>query len=617
MSRINGPASFKRTLGWTFVALMIVFLILRLAVFEPQREASFKQALIEANSATLAQLSDALATPILQRKFAALYALLDTQLEKRSWRGLRVINAEGRQIYPLEETPQRLSADEIQLQQDILIENKVLGRLELVLNFEYEMAQFKQNVYISESIQALLIALCLIWMFFYHRRHIENPIDQLAEAMVELTLHNFNHPLPHAKYREIADLVNVFARTRVDVEAFQQKLLELKLEADRANDAKSQFLSSMSHELRTPLNAIMGFTDLLKIDPEQRLGHAERDYLEHIGRSGRVLLELINQLLDLAQIESGKHELHIEQVNTAELIQECVQMVQPVAQRRNVFVVSTDDSCKNALVLADHRRVRQIILNLLSNGIKYSRDTPGALVAVSCEQVDGSKIRVEVEDNGLGIEQEDQQYLFQRFERLSAVNSNIEGTGIGLFICKQLVEAMGGTIGVTSKPNEGSCFWFELPQANQPSIGKDVRTQTDVESFAPRALGPEFTLLYIDDSHVNLRLIEALITTHTNITIRTSDKPLQGLEMALDDPPSVILLDLMMPEMSGFDVLRRLRADKRTRHLPVIAYTANAMNATQQEIMEAGFNDVLTKPVSMGLLLTTLEKHLLTQQNIS
>ncbi len=610
MSRTEQKSSFKKALGWTFGLLMVFFLLLRLFVFEPQREFNFQQALINANEATLVQLSDALVTPVLQRKLAALYALLDSQLEKDSWRRMRVTDSSGRQIYPMDDWQPVVPDTEILIEQDLVFEGKTIGHIHLVLDFSAELRSFREGAYLSEGIQALIIGLGLIAMFVYHRRFIDEPLHEMANAMGELTLHNFDYPLPESRFREIADLTRVFEHTREDVKEFQQRLIELKQQADRASDAKSQFLSNMSHELRTPLNAIMGFTDLLRVDADQNLRPRDKHYLDNIANSARVLLELISQLLDLAQIESGQHELNPQDIALGTLIDECVELVQPVAQRRGVEVVHLSSSYRDAHAWADLMRVRQVLLNFLSNGIKYGSQEAGARVVVSCEQLAQQRVRIVVQDNGAGIPPEGIARLFKRFERLDAQNTNIEGTGIGLFLCKQLVEAMDGTIGVSSQMGVGTHFWFELPCPVAEQVAID---ETDAgERSLPRSrdIGEGATLLYIDDSNVNLALISALITSHTALEILTAEVPEDGLQLALDQQPDLILLDLRMPGMDGFEVLARLKDDDRTRNIPVIAYTANAMSVVREGQGGAEFDDVLTKPVSLEKLLVTLEQYL-------
>lgn len=661
------------------------FLLLRLLIFEPQLERRVEDALITANAATLGQLSETLVAPLLQRKFAAVHALLDAQLERQSWQRIRLSDAQDRQLYPLEDWAPSPLSHQTELRETIAVDGDVIGYVQLIVDFSPQISELRQSAYIQESVQALIIALGLLFMFFYHRRHIEHPLDELAKAMGELTLNNFTYPLPNAKFAEIAELETVFERSRHDVELYQQHLLEMKREADRANTAKSDFLSNMSHELRTPLNAIIGFTDLLKFDRDKRLGPTEQTYVQNIRVAGDALLGLISQLLDLAQIETGNYELDITDVSLTTLFEQAIDLVRPVADRRGVLIRYNPGAVATSVLVADFMRTRQVLLNLLSNAIKYNRDDGAGWVDVSFLETAPDRLRVVVEDNGIGISEDDLPRLFRRFERLKAVNSGIEGTGIGLFLCKQLIEAMDGDMGVESRPAEGSRFWFELPAKALPADSfqaasgtlnpfaahrtpesvsslESSSTPVSVPTTAERTvvsdtaesegttahrtvaervadaapsedhppedhppedhqpedhqpsshsdLGAGKRLLYIDDSRVNLAMIEALIKAHTAFDIVTEEVPQIGLRLAKEQSPDVILLDLQMPEMDGFEVVKQLRADGRTYDIPVIAYTANLMNTSAEATAEAGFNDFLTKPVTVDTLLKTLARHL-------
>lgn len=651
MSPIKTRHSFKKTVVWTFVLLMIFFVALRLTVFGPQQEKRLTDALLTANQATLAQLADGLVAPMLQRKFAAVYATLDSQLEKANWREIRLVGKQGLQIYPLEPWQPLVTEQQLMIQQPIHFEGADIGRLELVLDFSEEVGQLRDDALKMEALQAGFIAIGLGAMFFYYRRHIDEPIDQLSTAMTELTLHNFDYPLPEPKHRELADLVTVFASTRDELDRQQQHLRDLKIAADRANEAKSQFLSSMSHELRTPLNAVQGFGQLLQADPHQRLTAVEQRYVTSILDSGSILLALIGQILDLAQIEEGNRLINIESVNIGEAINQCMQMVNPAADRRRVRVTYQQPSDASYWVRADGMRLRQVLINLLSNAVKYNRTDGTGHVTITYQALPSNRLRVQISDNGLGIAREDQDRLFQRFERLHTSSTNIEGTGIGLFLCKELLQEMDGSIGAGSELGVGSKFWFELPLADASqesnvkangntvnkasSDGKDTGSSNNATNpFAAnvdtasaagpkqRTYGAESTLnddmgigsgsslLYIDDSSVNLALIEALASAHTGLRVITSDTPAEGIRIAIEQQPTLILLDLRMPQMDGFEVLEQLKLDERTRDIPVIAYTASAMGGIEDRIAAAGFDGLLTKPVTLQKLLAELIKFL-------
>jgi signal transduction histidine kinase/ActR/RegA family two-component response regulator len=369
----------------------------------------------------------------------------------------------------------------------------------------------------------------------------------------------------------------------------QAALIDALAEAERANKAKSQFLSSMSHELRTPLNAVLGFGQLLAQQPLQPV---QQQQVGEILQGGRHLLGLINDLLDLGRIESGELEISFEPVPARTLVDECIALMRPLAGERDIMLRHRPTASDEAHALADPKRLRQVLLNLLSNAIKYNR--PGGVVVVEVEPA-GQQLEFRVRDSGPGLSPDEQQRLFMPFERLSAGRTASDGTGIGLALSRQLVEAMGGRIGVLSEPGQGSTFWFQLRVADAPA-----------GSAAPAAppASRRRTALYIEDNPVNLMLMAAMLEDELDLV--TEAEPLQGLDKAMALQPDLILLDIQLPGIDGYEVLRRLRKDERTRHIPVVAVSANAMRADVAAGKAAGFDAYLTKPVDLDELLATL-----------
>ncbi|MFT3816920.1 MAG: PAS domain S-box protein [Rubrivivax sp.] len=369
----------------------------------------------------------------------------------------------------------------------------------------------------------------------------------------------------------------------------QAALIDALSEAERANKAKSQFLSSMSHELRTPLNAVLGFGQLLA---QQDLGPDQRRQVDEILRGGRHLLGLIGDLLDLGRIEAGELEMVPGSVSAAALADECVALMQPLAAEHAVRLQPPAGGA-GLHAWADPKRLRQVLLNLLSNAIKYNRR--GGEVGVSIAPADG-QLEFRVTDDGPGLSAEQQSRLFKPFERLDAARSGADGTGIGLALSRHLVEAMGGRIGVVSQPGQGSSFWFRLPLAEAAPAAATPAPAAPAERRR-RAL-------YIEDNPVNLMLMAALL--ERELDLATEADPLQGLAQAQAAPPDLILLDIQLPGIDGYEVLRRLRADERTRRIPVVAVSANAMPADLAAGKAAGFDAYLTKPVELHSLLETV-----------
>jgi signal transduction histidine kinase/ActR/RegA family two-component response regulator len=379
---------------------------------------------------------------------------------------------------------------------------------------------------------------------------------------------------------------------RVEVE---QALMALSEEADRANRAKSDFLSSMSHELRTPMNAILGFGQLMEYDAA--LPEEHQDNVQEILRAGRHLLELINEVLDLAKVESGHIDLSLEPVEVCPIVEECLGLVGPLADQRDIQL--SHKGLKGAAVRADRTRLKQALLNLLSNAIKYNRDKGSVHIEIQLEDTD--RLRIRVTDSGPGIPAARLAELFQPFNRLVAEYSDIEGTGIGLTITRRIVELMGGSVDVESELGVGSTFWIELPLESAPA---SVRTHTgapvDGTVPLPYIEAAQHTVLYIEDNPANIKLVAQILGRRPHIHLLTAHTPELGIELALARRPELILLDINLPGMDGYQVLEIFKADARLKAIPVVAITANAMSRDIERGKAAGFVDYLTKPLNVG-----------------
>lgn len=396
---------------------------------------------------------------------------------------------------------------------------------------------------------------------------------------------------------------------RVDERTLQLALANAELananeEARSANQAKSAFLSSMSHELRTPLNAILGFAQILTSDVLPSTLEQKKEFANHILKSGRHLLTLINEILDLAKVESGTISLSMEPVTLADALFECRTMIDPIAATRRVRVLFPD--VDGAVVMADRTRLKQVMLNLLSNAVKYNRED--GVVVVGCEQPRPDRLRLSVQDTGHGLSQEQLAGLFQPFNRLGQEGGAQEGTGIGLVVTKRLVELMGGEIGVSSSPGVGSVFWIELAStaplksainsAMNAALAAGAAQPAQAPAAEPDAAEPHL-LLYVEDNPANLRLVEEIVAFRRDLRLLAAPDGHLGLQLARAHRPEAILMDLNLPGMSGFEVLKQLRTDPETAAIPVIALTANAMPRDVERGLAAGFHRYLTKPIDI------------------
>jgi len=381
------------------------------------------------------------------------------------------------------------------------------------------------------------------------------------------------------------------------------ELERAKSVAEKANLAKSDFLSSMSHELRSPLNAILGFAQLMESDSPPPTP-AQKESIGQILQAGWHLLKLINEILDLARIESGRLSLSPEPLAMAEIMLECQAMIESQAQKRGISM--TFPPCDIPyFVHADRTRVKQVLINLLSNAIKYNK--AGGTVVVDCFASSPERIRISVKDTGEGLTPEKLEQLFQPFNRLGQENRAEEGTGIGLVVAKQLTELMGGVIGVESTVGVGSVFWFELIAniAPQHAVG-EVETLAVVQPQLPNGVRMRI-LLYVEDNPANLKLVEQLIARRSDLRLLTAVTGYLGIGLARTSQPEMILMDINLPDLSGIEVMKILREDPATAHIPIVALSANAMPSDIEKGLAAGFFRYLTKPIKVNEFMDTLD----------
>ena len=384
----------------------------------------------------------------------------------------------------------------------------------------------------------------------------------------------------------------------------EQAMSIARREAERANRAKSEFVSRMSHDLRTPLNAVLGFAQLLDMD---NLTPDQRESVRQILDAGRHLLDLMNEVLDISKIESGNLSLSPEAVAVPEIVDQIVKLMRPLGAIRQIEVEALPSTSRERHVRADRLRLNQILLNLMSNAIKYNR--AGGRVVVSCEDRDGGRVRLNITDTGAGIRPEKLALLFTPFERLGAEKTGIEGSGLGLALSRGLAEAMGGQLGVISEIDRGSTFWIELAGMQG---AKDLASARDTAAAEVRpADAVRGTILYIEDNVSNVRLVERLLKQRRpRITLLHAGDGAAGLAMALEHSPDLILLDLHLPDTSGDEVLRRLWEEPRTRDIPVAILTADATVGQSRRLIATGARAYLTKPLDVPRMLALIDERL-------
>ncbi len=399
----------------------------------------------------------------------------------------------------------------------------------------------------------------------------------------------------------------------------EQSLRAAQAEAERASEAKSQFLSRMSHELRTPLNAILGFAQLLELD---QLPPEQASSVDQIERAGRHLLALINEVLDIARIEAGQLTVTPEAVRVGDVLDEVTALLGPVAEAAAVHMMVETSARRDRCARADRQRLRQVLLNLGSNAVKYNE--PGGTVAFRIEDGAEQRIRISVSDSGPGIALEQQDMLFLPFSRLGAENSGVEGTGVGLALSKQLVEVMGGTIGVVSAPGHGSTFWVELLPAEEPALSEDAhrRPVDTVARPVPTGLAdpglidsapgvtPTLVVLHVEDDDSNASLVSLVLARRPQVRLLSAAEARLGLELARQHRPDLLLLDLHLPDLPGDEMLYRVKAMPELTETKVVVVSADATPDRIRRMLDLGVEGYLTKPLDVAALLHVVDEQL-------
>ena len=436
------------------------------------------------------------------------------------------------------------------------------------------------------------------------------PVHDLVFAIDELGQGHLDAPIPAGgpdELRLISDQLRTMAKAllaeRAQLQQHAQQLGDARAAAEQASNAKSDFLSRVSHELRTPLTAILGFAELLESDS---LNAAQREFTGTIIKAGNHLLELINDVLDVSRIESGQLTLTVEPLDPRSVVAEAIDVMRPLATAKSITLVAEKPSTKD-FVQADGQRLKQVLLNLLSNAIKFSDGATTVTTSISASGE--SEVAIAVTDHGGGISDSDRDRLFAPFERLNAAERGVEGTGLGLTLCRSLAEAMKGSLTIESAVGEGSRFAVNLQRApSRPAPAtKSVGHSGPAVRNTPR-YDSEKHVLYIEDTDSNIRLVAEILAQRPDISLATAIDGRRGIDAATESPPDLILLDLHLPDMDGGEVLEELRAVTSLAEVPVVMLSADATQRQIDRLLELGAHAYLTKPIRVRTLLTAVDQ---------
>jgi signal transduction histidine kinase/ActR/RegA family two-component response regulator len=495
----------------------------------------------------------------------------------------------------------------------------LMDSLEMEKRFR-EYAMIVLGVVLCSSFTAYLFS-------FFLQRTISKPVIHLAETAervsrdndysiraekksndeVGILIQRFNQMLSQIQERDIAlKTAQNNLEDRVKVRTHELNLA--KEEAEKSNLAKSDFLSRMSHELRTPMNAILGFGQLLSFDEKEPLTESQKSRVNEILTAGNHLLELINELLDLARVESGKLTLSLEEVNFMEVINEVVSIISPLASQRNIQIISPDPHNASISILADRTRLKQALLNLMANAVKFNQENGS--ITLEIEDARDDRVIIHIVDTGRGVPEDKLETLFESFNRLDADDTGVEGTGIGLNITKKLVELMDGTITVDSVLGEGSRFSIELAKGGNLESSEEELVFRPVKKMPQVSKDHKYTLLYVEDNPANLEVVEQILSNREEINLLTAFEAQLGIELANFQQPDLILMDINLPGMDGITAMKHLKENKKTCNIPVIAMSANAMQSQIDNALVAGFDSYITKPIELEFFLKTIFHHL-------
>ena len=598
-------SSLRHAILTVSCVVAVAILAFNLFYLVPRQEKTLIESIKQSSENSLAQMSAILLSPLLKRELALVHETIDGQLKANTtWKRVRLVNADGIQIYPLENWSNDIEKDDLVIDAPINPLNPDDGDIRLVLDPSSSLAELRGLFIQLEIFQMSMIVLTLIVVFIFIEKSIVQPLETMNKAFRNIAAQQFDSLMPTSEYREIDNTIDEFKKSRKFIEEYQNKLENLRIQADEANKAKTIFMSRMSHELRTPLNSILGFSEIIL--QGTTLPAVDRERLQAIKESGDHLFELINDILDYAKIELTAAQIQLKPVNLVAVLKQCQSIVTPLGLNKGIGI-SFDTGCPDKfVVMADYRRLIQIIVNLISNGIKYNK--PDGTVEIKYQLVQNHSVRISVQDDGHGLSEEEQEQIFKPFERLNRHSSLADGAGIGLTLCKELVELMQGHIGVDSRVNEGCSFWIELPIAPNLDAGKVESVNPEFPAGLLNKRNDRSTrVLVAEDNAVNGKVIQTQLKLLGFESILVADGQ-EALKILDSDHFDVLLTDIMMPVLDGHELTRKIRENETITgdHLTIIACSASASENDKASAISNGVDGFITKPISLASLRQVL-----------
>lgn len=608
IGRSGNPCSIRAKI---LASIVFIFAIVTLAfttVWIPQNEALLRRIEREEIQQQLHILASSLTPYILQREYAAIYESLDNLSKTHAnWTQIMLQRADGRMLYPLSAPDIQVDDHTIVADIDVEMRGETFGKLTVVVDFSSRIALLeRQNLQLG-MVGAGILIMSLSLLAYTIGVLVGRPVRQMSEAAGELAKGNYDAELPQSRGDEIGTLSQSFAKMRKQILANNTEIEEARQAAEHAAGTKARFLASMSHEIRTPLNGVIPVSELLL---ETDLNDSQRKHVETIRRSGSALLSIVNDILDISKIDAGAYVIRPSAFEPARLVEDVVDILKVRADAQSTRLVADIAPEARSRFVSDDDRVRQVLVNLVGNAVKFTQDGEVRVEAGIVDRQDQAPLlRVDVTDSGIGIPAEDLSRIFESFSQVEGGYARrFEGSGLGLFICKTIVEALGGQIGVESEVGKGSRFWFEIPVERATG---DQRKSTEPSGLKERAAarknGKVQKVLLVDDNEIN-RIVGKAMLDDLGLETALAETGEEAVAAVRDGDFDLVLMDVQLPGMNGLSATREIRglAGKKG-DIRVVALTGSVYADERDACLEAGMDGYLSKPLSKTIVKRFLE----------